>query len=926
MPDHTVPDVCVTIIVYNDAERLPRAVRSVLGQSLRNLEVIIADDCSTDGTQRVAEQLAASDSRVRYVRLPENSGGCSAPRNAGIRASRAPYLMFLDSDDELPYHACKSMLLAIEATGADFVTGEVERLYEETGRTGLWYPDLFTERRTFDGLRECPQMLFDHLSTNKIYTREFIDTHALTFPEGMHYEDQLFSARAYCLAKRFAVVPWVMYRWRFVDDPDNQSISNSRHRIENVADRVKAARLVDAFMAESGNADLKPDKDYKFLKHDFRLYLGDLPGRDRAWITEFAEITRPYLDTLAPGAFARLSRTERVCLQLLRRGRLDEAADAARSLARPNVPPRYVISAGGRQFWGQVPPVDDRDRSELDVTELCLEHQPLAAARLRHEVEHAELRGSTLRLRVRTFDPGRVLGTEPVPARVNLAVVPGKPLRVPLRLQPEADGSFTGQATLDLARVPMSRFGFGGLRHASVTVDSDRGQNLAVLLADQAMPMLRAKVSRRGLTHLLTVGVEEAGAGRLEVSWHRRGLLRLIAPVGPVKRRVLRFVGSNRNKATVYRLLTLLPVKKNLAVFEAVEGRQYGDNPRYVYEEVRRQRLPLDVVWSYSRNRPGFPSDARLARRGSWRYVWSMARARYWVDSHNVPSLYGKRRGNRYLQTWHGQTLKTIGFDVPTLRLATSDVQRKHQAMVDRWDVLVSPSAEFERTFVPANNYRGEVLHCGYPRNDALVRSAEPEQVEAARRVRQKLDIPDGRKVLLYAPTYRDFGRGSGSSIRPDLEALAEALAGEWVMVVRAHYYDRFTVPPALGHFLRDGAQFADINELMLASDVLLTDYSSVMFDYANLGRPILLYTDDYEEYRSSDRGTYYDLTEIAPGPMLATTGELVAALRDLDAVQEASAARYAKFREMFCSYETGHASRIVVEHFFGDLTRGAKA
>ncbi len=129
-----MPICTVVVITYNDAPRLPRAVRSVLRQSLRDLEVIVVDDASTDETPRVAAELMESDPRVRYLRRPANSGGCGAPRNDGLDAAAAPYLMYLDSDDELPRHACKSLLTEIERTGVDFVSGQISRLYESSGR------------------------------------------------------------------------------------------------------------------------------------------------------------------------------------------------------------------------------------------------------------------------------------------------------------------------------------------------------------------------------------------------------------------------------------------------------------------------------------------------------------------------------------------------------------------------------------------------------------------------------------------------------------------------------------------------------------------------------------------------------------------------------------------------------------------------
>ncbi|MEU5215997.1 CDP-glycerol glycerophosphotransferase family protein [Streptomyces sp. NPDC020807] len=921
MPIRDIPDVSVVVIVYNDEERLPRAVRSVLDQTLSNLEVIIADDCSTDGTERVARALEAEDPRVRYVRLEENSGGCSAPRNRGIAVARAPYVMFLDSDDELPRHACKSLLLAAEETGVDFVTGEVTRLFEASNTTGLWYPHLFTEKKVVHGIAEAPEYFFDHLSTNKLYRTGFIRENALTFPEGIHYEDQLFSAQAFSLAESFAVVPWSVYTWRLA--PESVSISSSRHKIQNVADRIGVARLIDTWFDENGRGGLRAEKDYKFLRHDFRLYLGDLPFRDAEWIAEFAAVVTPYLDEIADDTYARLSREERVCIHLLRTGRLEEAAVAARQLGRPQLAPRVVTRADGVDYWGALAPADAADRAELDISDWHLREHTLGTGRLRHELTSVSVLGPVLRLEIRTYDPAGLI-TDDTVASVKLAAYK-KPLSVPLALRPDGDGQYVSRAELDLSKVPVGKVGVSSRRHPVVSLECDGERRTDVLLADHAQQDFRVTVRyhKFGIHHL-RIQAEQKGAGRLEVTWERSGVLKSLEPLGPYARKTKAKVGKvksilvgNEGKATAYDAVAKLPRKRSLAVFEAMEGRGYADSPRYIYEELKRRNLPIDVVWSYSGDRSSFPKDVTLVRRGSFAYGRALARASYWVDSHNLPYLYRKPKGTRYLQTWHGQTFKAMGFDVPSLRGASDIEKGRFRAAVGRWDALVCPSAEFERTFVPAFEVSADLIRSGYPRNDVLVRWAEPEQQARAAAVRESLKIPADKKVLLYAPTFRDAARRTGQSVRVDLAALAPHLRDEWVVVVRTHPYDRFTITPELGHFLRDGSAFADINDLMLASDAVLTDYSSLMFDYANTGRPILLYTDDYEAYRGGDRGTYYDLEDIAPGPMLTTTEDLAAAVRDLEGVRARHAQRYERFQEMFCSYETGHASKMVVDAFF---------
>ncbi|MBB4892115.1 CDP-glycerol glycerophosphotransferase [Streptomyces olivoverticillatus] len=918
-----VPDVSVVVIVYNDAVRLPRAVRSVLGQSLRNLEVIVVDDCSTDDTFTAARELTEADPRVRCLRLPFNSGGCGAPRNAGIDAARAPHVMFLDSDDELPYHACKSLLLAAEETAADFVTGEVTRLFEATVTTGLWYPELFEDARLVEGIRTAPQYFLDALSTNKLYRADFLARHHLRFPEDLHYEDQLFTAQAFTLARAFAVVPWPVYTWRLADGPAGPSITSSRHEMRHVTDRVTVARRIDDFLERTGNADLRPAKDAKFLRHDLRLYLGDLPFRDRRWTEEFVAAVTPCLDGIAASALDAIPREQRICQYLLQTGRIEDAAECARTLDRPRIAPRHVVRGpAGRTYWGRELPADERAADALDITAWHLDRQPFTTGPLRHEVTRVEPDGHRLRIGLRTHDPCRILaGPVSVTAELHITAA-AAPLAVPVHYTP-ADGEehvHTAEIDIDLRLVPVGITGFQGRSRPTIVLDRLGLTRTDPLLAPAELPVLRARIAG----HTVSVACERHGEGSLELTWERAGLrgrAEAAAPrLAPVRRRADRLgrrLTGPRAKTMACHELHKLPIDDGLVVFEALEGRGYADSPRYIHEELQRRGLPLRAVWSYSGSRASYPPGVQLVRRGSWEYVRTIARARYWVDSHGFPMPFPKRPGTRYLQTWHGQAFKRMGFDIPELRLAGPERQRRHREAVARWDALISPSDEFERTFVRANGYTGTLLRTGLPRNDPLVRWNDPQQRDRAAATRERLQIPDGHKVLLYAPTFRDGARDSGESIRVDLAELVRETGEEWTTVVRPHYYEHFTVERELGHALRDGRSFTDLNDLLLASDALLTDYSSVMFDYANLGRPILLYADDYEDYRSSLRGTYYDLHDIAPGPVLSTTGALVRALRDVAAVQEEWADAYARFQARFNPYETGRASKAVVDLFF---------
>ncbi|WP_149553025.1 glycosyltransferase family 2 protein [Streptomyces marokkonensis] len=549
-----IPDVTVTVIVHNDAERLPRAVESVRRQTHRNLEIVISDDHSTDDTPRVAGELAAADPRVRCLRLPENSGGCSAPRNRALEIARAPYLMFLDSDDELPPGAVASLLAAHRERDIDFAMGAVRRIRVDTGRRSTWMPHLVGERRTLDGIEDDPRLFFEHLSTSKMYARAFLDRYDLRFPEGIHYEDQLFSAQAYCLAKRFTIIPDPVYHWYVAPyaGSDAASISNQRHLLSNVRDRVHVQRLIDAFLVESGHGALREDKDHKFLKHDFRMYAGDLPHRDEEWLAGFADLVNPYLETLAPGAYARLPRSERVVLRLIRDRRLSDARLAARGLGHSVAPRTLTTDADGRTYWGDRVPGSAEARRELDLTDLELDTRPFFGAQFRHEItEITRGAGARLDLTVRTYDPARRL---PVgPQRASLLLSPGRRrLTVPFRLLPVRPGVFEGRVRLDpaAARLPLS--GFAGVRHPLVRLSCAGQGNSGLLLAPLAFPPVTARVPYRSgaAPHRITIEPEGHGPGRLQIRWEPVGVTaNVLRPLAlhlarPRVRRAARLVAS----------------------------------------------------------------------------------------------------------------------------------------------------------------------------------------------------------------------------------------------------------------------------------------------------------------------------------------------------------------------------------------------
>jgi CDP-glycerol glycerophosphotransferase len=266
-----------------------------------------------------------------------------------------------------------------------------------------------------------------------------------------------------------------------------------------------------------------------------------------------------------------------------------------------------------------------------------------------------------------------------------------------------------------------------------------------------------------------------------------------------------------------------------------------------------------------------------------------------------------KRPETTYLQTWHGTPLKRVHHDVfwaPPGRLARLD------ADVERWDYLLSPNAASTPRLRDAFRFSGQMLETGYPRNDVLT-SAGADRVRA--RIRKSLGIDEGTVAVLYAPTWRDdeyFGLDGAQPGRAlDFEAFEEQLGRGHRLLVRLHpmMTDRMARVQHSG--VLDVSYHPDVQELYLAADVLITDYSSTMFDFAVTAKPILFYAYDLERYRDSLRGFYFDFTPVAPGPILRTSAEVIDQLHDLPAMNAAYADRYAEFRRTFCHYDDGHAA-----------------
>lgn len=374
-----------------------------------------------------------------------------------------------------------------------------------------------------------------------------------------------------------------------------------------------------------------------------------------------------------------------------------------------------------------------------------------------------------------------------------------------------------------------------------------------------------------------------------------------------------------------FRIIGLLPRNEKLIIFESYSGKQFSCNPRAIFEYLEENKNKYDyrLIWSIDkRNKDLFDNlDVKYLKRFSLKWLWYMATAKYWITNSRLPLWIPKPRKTTYVQTWHGTPLKKLANDMDEVHMpgtTTEQYKKNFLKEASKWDYLISPNAYSTEIFRSAFQFKKEIIESGYPRNDLLY--AENRD-DISKRIKRKLNIDDNKKIILYAPTWRDnefYGVGKYKfDLQLDLEELQKEFEDSAVFLLRMHYLVRenFNLQK-YHHFIKDVSLYQDIRDLYLISDILITDYSSVFFDFGNLKKPIIFYTYDLELYRDKLRGFYFDFEQNAPGEIVVNKKELYLKLKNI--IQMGSIPnKYNQFYNEFCSIEDGFAAKRVIERIF---------
>lgn len=362
-------------------------------------------------------------------------------------------------------------------------------------------------------------------------------------------------------------------------------------------------------------------------------------------------------------------------------------------------------------------------------------------------------------------------------------------------------------------------------------------------------------------------------------------------------------------------------VDPQIVVFNAYLGERVTDSASQIASDLLTSQNNLELYWTVSTPAVQVPDGVRKIVQNTSQWYELLARAGTIFQNIYFDPWFTRREGQRFVQTWHGTPLKTVGRSYwEQIGRSTSWIDRMTR-QAQSWTHLISPSRYTSEILVKETGFTGELLEIGYPRNDVLAREEQASRIRQY--TREKLGIQDWQKVVLYAPTWREsLAKQSWKAAMVnfiDMPTFEKQLGSGYVTLVRGHgHNERFGSKTKESANVKDVTTYPEINDLYLAADVIITDYSSVMFDAVVAKKPLVFFVPDLESYMNSGRGMYTDLRRIAPGPVLFEQHELVDVILDTPELETMVHSRkYQEFIAEYAPFDDGFAGSRAVERLW---------
>lgn len=377
-----------------------------------------------------------------------------------------------------------------------------------------------------------------------------------------------------------------------------------------------------------------------------------------------------------------------------------------------------------------------------------------------------------------------------------------------------------------------------------------------------------------------------------------------------------------------YKILSIgKKVDDKLIIFACYGGKLYACSPKAIYEYMKSNEKYSNYkyVWAFKETEEyrylEENNNTKVVKINTKQYKQYMVQAKYWIFNYKIPEYIYPKKTQVFLQCWHGTPLKRLGCDLTHFDNALNTakgMKKRYEIEAKKFNFFISPSKFASEKFISAWNLRkigkeNIILEEGYPRNDFLFKYNNKD----VDNIKKQLGITSDKKIILYAPTYRgnqhEAGVGYVYKQEVDFEKLQQELGNEFIVLFRPHYLvaNQFEFEKFKG-FIYDVSKIDDINKLYVISDILITDYSSVFFDYANLKRPIIFHMYDLEHYRDKSNGFYLNVEEL-PGNITRTDDQLINEIKNV-ANKFSYNEKYKNFNEKYNYLDDGQASKRVVE------------
>lgn len=405
-------------------------------------------------------------------------------------------------------------------------------------------------------------------------------------------------------------------------------------------------------------------------------------------------------------------------------------------------------------------------------------------------------------------------------------------------------------------------------------------------------------------------------------------IIMYIAKKSSLLRKIMYNIKLKIDKCDYMKYYKKYEVDDKLCIFESFNGRKYCDSPKAIYLEMLNDKKYKDYkfIWAFI-NPDEFKfleknKNTKIVKYHSKEYKEAYAKAKYFFTPSHLPNYVVFKENQIYVQFWHGTPLKRLGFDIlvkgKNALNTTKEWAMKYENDAKRYTYMVSPSRFTTEKYISSFNLKKIekdkcILETGYPRNDALFTFTNRDIVE----LKKKLHLPSNKKIILYAPTWRDdqykAGTGYTYSLGLDFDNFKKKFSDNYIVLFRTHYLVASSIDLSkYKGFIYDVSNYSDINDLYILSDMIITDYSSVFFDYANLKRPMLFFMYDLKDYKNNMRDFYFDLDEL-PGPIVENEDDLYKELENINSYWNIYKKKYDKFNKKFNYLDDKDSSKRVL-------------